>query len=274
MQGSKTGVSILDRIVREKLREIAELASHTEELEAGIASAPRVRDFRAAVSDGGRVALIAEVKRRSPGAGEIRPGLDPAQLARDYEVGGASAVSVLTDAKFFGGSLADLTSVRSRVDLPVLRKDFLLDERQLLEARGSGADAILLIVRLLDDGRLAALIRHAEVDLGMTALVEAHDGTEVDRALAAGAGVIGINNRDLSDFTTNIDVTLGLIDRVPSDVVLISESGISSPEQVQQLGAVGVDAILVGEALLRESTPADGARRLTGHRSEDRRVET
>jgi len=271
MQASDSQENILDRIVREKRREIEELAPRTGALEAAIPSAPHIRDFREALGRPGQVGLIAEVKRRSPGAGEIRPDLDPADLATEYEEGGASALSVLTDSTFFGGSIDDLTSVRDRVGIPILRKDFILDERQLLEARGAGADAILLIVRILDDARLASLLREAERELGMTALVEAHDAAEVDRALAAGARVLGINNRDLSTFTTDLEVTLGAVQRVPSDVVLVSESGISTPEQVLRLGAAGVDAILVGEALLRDATPGDGARRLSGHASASRR---
>jgi indole-3-glycerol phosphate synthase len=272
MQVSETGITILDTIVGEKRREIDALRGREAELERGAAEAPAVRDFRGALAQASTVALIAEVKRRSPGAGEIRPGLVPADLAADYESGGASALSVLTDARFFGGSNADLSAVRERVGLPVLRKDFILDERQLLEARAAGADAVLLIVRILDDARLGVLLEEARDRLGMTVLVEAHDADEVDRALAVGADVLGINNRDLSTFTTRLDVTLELVERVPPGVIVVSESGIIEPAEVDRLGAVGIDAILVGEALLRDSDPRTGATRLSGRPRSPRSV--
>jgi indole-3-glycerol phosphate synthase len=209
------------------------------------------------------VALIAEVKRRSPGAGEIRPGLDPIALASEYEAGGASALSVLTDQDYFGGRLDDLTTIRRSVTIPLLRKDFTLAPEQVWEARGGGADAILLIVRILDDGMLQELRLLAE-ELGMAALVEAHDAEEMDRALASGAKIIGINNRDLRTFTTRLETTLDLLVGIPESVVLVSESGIRTREDVERLGAAGIDAVLVGESLLREDEPGEKARELSG----------
>jgi indole-3-glycerol phosphate synthase len=203
------------------------------------------------------------VKRRSPGAGAIRPELDPLQLGRAYETAGAVALSVLTDGEYFGGSLDDLTAVRGAVSIPVLRKDFVLHPVQISEARGAGADAILLIVRILDDADLRDLRACAE-GLGMAALVEAHDEAELDRAVASGASLVGINNRDLGTFTTRIETTLDLLGRVPLGTAVVSESGIQRAEEVRRLGAAGVDAILVGEALLRAPDPGAAARGLVG----------
>ena len=217
----------------------------------------------------GPVSVIAEVKRRSPGAGPIRPDLEPARLASRYQAGGAAALSVLTDRDYFGGSLDDLRGARAAVDLPVLRKDFVIDPLQVLEARAAGSDAVLLIVRILDDARLAEMLGMAE-SLGMSALVEAHDSTELHRALKAGAQIVGINNRDLSTFTSRIDVTLELLPEVPDEVLVVSESGIRSGDDVARLGRVGVDAVLVGEWLLGHDDPADGVRELAAHTVEAR----
>jgi indole-3-glycerol phosphate synthase len=254
---------ILARIVETKLEEIARLQGHERELRDRAEGAPSPRSFMAALSRSDAVALIAEVKRRSPGAGEIRPGLDPLALAREYEVAGASALSILTDRDYFGGTLEDLARVREGVAIPLLRKDFTLAPEQIWEARGSGADAILLIVRILEDGPLQELRLLAE-ELGMTALVEVHDAQEMDRALASGAKVIGVNNRDLRTFTTRLETTLDLLASVPDPVVVVSESGIRSRGDVEGLGAAGIDAILVGEALLRETAPGEKARELSG----------
>jgi len=258
-----TRPDILARIVETKLGEIAELRGRTRELRDRAEGASTPRDFEGALSRSDTVALIAEVKRRSPGAGEIRPGLDPVALAREYERGGASALSILTDREYFGGSLDDLTSVREGVSIPLLRKDFTLAPEQVWEARGGGADAILLIVRILEDGPLQEL-RHLAEELGMTALVEVHDRQEMERALTSGAKVIGVNNRDLRTFTTRLETTLDLLAGVPDSVALVSESGIRSQGDVEGLGAAGIDAILVGESLLREVEPGAKARELSG----------
>lgn len=193
--------------------------------------------------------MIAEFKRRSPSAGEIGAG-DPAAVATAYGTGGAAAMSVLTDGPFFGGSLADLEAARAASSLPVLRKDFVLDELQVWEARSAGADAVLLIVRILEDARLTGLLDLSR-ELRMSALVEVHDEAELERALGAGAVVIGVNNRDLDTFRTELEVTLRLAPLVPAGRILVGESGIRDGADVDRLGDAGVDAVLVGEALMR-----------------------
>ncbi len=245
-----------------KRAEVAALRGRADALEEALDGAPPPRDFRGALGRPGSVCLVAECKRRSPGAGAIRPDLVPEELARAYAGAGASALSVLTDADFFGGSLEDLRAARS-AGLPVLRKDFTLDTLQLIEARGAGADAVLLIVRILDDETLSRL-HTAATALGMSVLVEAHDTAELERAVRIGADLIGINNRDLATFTTDLDTTLRLLADVPDDVVVVSESGIRSRRDVDRLGAAGVDAILVGEALLSAADPATAAAALVG----------
>jgi indole-3-glycerol phosphate synthase len=254
---------VLASIVETKRAEIAELWGRRRGLESALGGAPAARGFRDALASPDRVALIAECKRRSPGAGEIRPDLDPVALIRGYERAGARALSVLTDTEYFGGSLDDLRAVRGVTTLPVLRKDFTLDPMQILEARVAGADAVLLIVRILSDPELSAL--HSEaLSFGLEVLVEVHDEAELERALALGARLVGINNRDLSTFTTDLDTTVRLLDAVPDDVVLVSESGIRTPQDVARLGEAGVDAILVGETLLRSPDPEAAAHRLAG----------
>jgi indole-3-glycerol phosphate synthase len=259
---------ILQRIVETKRREVAALRPDAAELERSARSAPPTRSFEHALRSS-RVTVIAEVKRRSPGAGEIRPGLDPAALARDYEGGGAAAISVLTDHDYFGGSITDLRAVKDAVSVPVLRKDFVIDPLQVSEARAAGADAVLLIVRILDDARLAELIG-ATADHEMTALVEVHDGPELERAARAGASVIGINNRDLRTFTTDLSVTLGLLEKLPREAVVVSESGIRTREDIERLGTGGVDAVLVGESLLRAEEPGLALATLVGCRRRER----
>ena len=272
---SRAGGDVLDRIVATKREEATALRGRAAELRRACLDAPPVRDAAGALRSGGTVALIAEVKRRSPGAGAIRPDLDPVTVAQGYEEAGARALSVLTDGPWFGGSLADLTRVRERVGIPVLRKDFTLVEEQVLEARAGGADAILLIVRILDDARLRGLRELAE-SLGMSVLVEAHDAAELERALRSGARVVGINNRDLATFKTTLDTTFSLLSALPSDMVVVSESGIRTAADVERLGRAGVDAVLVGEALLREPDPGAAARALSGRprhpRSEERAI--
>lgn len=257
-QGSRPLPGILAAIADTKRLELERLAPRRAELERRAAAAPPPRDFADALGTGGSVSLIAECKRRSPGAGAIRPGLDPAGLARSYSGAGARALSVLTDGSYFGGSEDDLVAARAACALPVLRKDFTLDPLQVLEARAMGADAVLLIVRMLEDAPLRALLGLA-AELGMAALVETHDEAEVSRALEAGARLVGINNRDLATFTTELDTTLRLVDGIPGEVTVISESGIRTPADVAMLAAAGVDAVLVGETLLRAPDPAAAA---------------
>jgi len=254
---------VLASIVRTKQEEVARLRSRHGEFAEALGAAPSPRGFRAALAGGARVSLIAECKRRSPGAGEILPGLDPVALTRGYEQAGARALSVLTDQTYFGGTLSDLSDVRSHTGLPLLRKDFTIDPLQVVEARVAGADAVLLIVRILSDETLRLL--HAEArGLGLDVLVEVHDACELERAIAIGADLIGINNRDLSTFVTDLDTTVRLLAEVPPDVVLVSESGIRTVEDIERLGEAGVDAILVGEALLRAPDPNTVARAFAG----------
>lgn len=257
-QGHDSLPGILAEIVGTKCSEVAVLGGRATELEAAAEAAGPVRDFHAALARAGSVSLIAECKRRSPGAGEIRPGLDPARLTSSYERAGAAALSVLTDREYFGGSLADLAVVRGAADLPILRKDFTLDGLQVTEARAGGADAVLLIVRILDDPALKRLLDLTGA-LGMAALVEVHDAAELERALGVGAAIIGINNRDLATFTTDLGTTVRLLGQLPDDVVVVSESGIRNRDDVQKLGEAGVDAVLVGETLLKADDPGDAA---------------
>jgi indole-3-glycerol phosphate synthase len=255
--------NILDRIVAVKHAEVRALRGRASELRGQAANAPAPRGFAAALRRPGEVRLLAEVKRRSPSAGEIRPGADPEEVARAYQQGGAAALSVLTDRDFFGGELAFLARVRAAVDLPVLRKDFVVDALQLHEARAAGADAVLLIARILPDPLLAELHGTAR-ELGMDALVEVHDAEEMARAMAAGATLVGVNNRDLATFTTDLGLSERLAAGVPASVTLVAESGIRAAADVDRLGAAGFDAILVGESLMRQPDLAAAAAALVG----------
>lgn len=271
MQGSDPLPGILAEIVSTKLHELEKLRSRTKELEAAAAMLPPARDFQGVLSTPHLVALIAECKRMSPGAGQILPGLDPVTLTQSYEDAGAAALSVLTDVEYFAGSTEDLTAVKLATTIPTLRKDFTLDPLHILEARAAGADAVLLIVRILSDEVLRHLFFEAE-QLGMSVLVEIHDRSELHRAVELGAKVIGINNRDLATFQSDVRTTLELLDEVPDEVVVVSESGIRNTEDIQLLGDAGVDAILVGEALLRASDPKAAAVVMSSvARSEDAR---
>lgn len=207
------------------------------------------------------VALIAEYKRRSPSAGEIRPGAAVGDVVGCYERGGAAAISVLTERDHFEGSLEDLDEARDATPLPILRKDFTVDSYQLYEARAHGADAILLVVGALSPETLAELRAEARA-VGLDAIVEVHDEPELDAALAAGAEVIGVNNRNLSDFTVDLSRTAALFELIPRDRTVISESGIFTGRHVAELGALGVDAVLVGEALMRAPDAAAAATEL------------
>ena len=268
-QGPRASGDVLERILETKREEAAALRGQASSLRRACAEVPPPRDLEAALRGEGSVSLIAEVKRRSPGAGSIRPELDPAQLSRGYQAAGAAAISVLTDGPWFGGSLADLAAVRDEVSIPVLRKDFTLEDEQVLEARAGGADGVLLIVRILDDTRLRGLRELAE-SLGMTALVEVHGHAELTRALGSGARVVGINNRDLADFSTSLETTFALLPAIPEHCVIVSESGIQTPADVARLGSEGVHAVLVGEALLRHEDPAVPARELAGRPRRER----
>jgi indole-3-glycerol phosphate synthase len=245
-------MTILDRIVAGKPREIAAAKERVSEaeLERRAARMPPARDFRAALERGGDVQIIAEVKKASPSAGVLRADFDPEAIAQTYERHGAACVSVLTDGPSFQGSLSDLERVRAAVRLPLLRKDFLIDRYQLLEARVAGADAVLLIAEILDDNALSRLSREAK-ELGLQALVELYDGANLPRVLASGARLIGVNNRDLRTFVTRLEHTLELAAAMPPDVCLVSESGIRCRADLELLRAHGVRAVLVGETLMR-----------------------
>jgi indole-3-glycerol phosphate synthase len=244
-------VTILDKIVAAKRRELAEARARIPEmeLERQAARAPAVRDFRAALEQS-TIQIIAEVKKASPSAGLLRADFDAAAIARTYEQHGAAAISVLTDTEFFQGRLADLAAIRANVRVPILRKDFILDRYQLLEARAVGADAVLLIAEVLPGPELPRLLGQA-AELGLQALTELYDTGNVERVVASGARLIGINNRDLRTFVTRLEHTLELAERLPRDCCLVSESGIQTRADVLRLQAAGVRAVLVGETLMR-----------------------
>jgi len=256
---------ILDDITANTRAEIAERKRRVSlaQMCAWAECALPPRDFAGALVHE-RVALIAEVKRASPSRGALRSGLDPVQLARDYAAGGASAISVLTDGRFFGGSLADLAAVRASVGLPLLRKDFIVDEYQIYESRVHQADAVLLITRILSEPQLRDYLALTR-SLGLAALTEVHDEAELDRALTAGASIIGINNRNLADFTVSLETTERLAPRVPPDKIVVAESGIFTSSDVARVARAGVRAVLVGEALVRASDVKAKISELVGH---------
>lgn len=256
---------ILDQIIVWKRQEVAEVRRRIplETIEEAARSAPPCRDFAGALRRPG-ITLIAEFKRRSPSRGDILPDGDPAAVARVYHDAGAGALSVLTDARYFGGSMEDLACAREAVPLPCLRKEFIIDPVQVFEARAGGADAILLIVRVLDDRMLRTLLETAGA-IGLAALVETHSEEEVHRALDAGAQIIGINNRDLDTLSMDLETTMRLRPLVPGPVLLVSESGIRTREDVQRLEDGGVDAVLVGESILTSGDPGRKIRELLGY---------
>lgn len=255
---------ILDEILATTRRRVEErkAARRVAELDCIAAKQQPPRDFVAALSGTG-VSLIAEVKRASPSKGCLSLDLDAGATARTYQAAGAAAVSVLTEPEYFRGSLNDLEAVRAAVDLPVLQKDFILDVYQLWEARAGGADAVLLIAAALPMAELAKLL-HATHQLAMTALVEVHDGAELERVLELDPRVIGINNRDLKDFRVTLETTFKLKSKIPRDRIVVSESGIHTREDVKMLEEAGVHAILVGESLVISADPAAKIRELLG----------
>lgn len=250
---------ILQRIVAVKHQEIKAAQAHTS-LQAlqHRARAPReVRDFEAALRRriaAKQSAVIAEVKKASPSKGVLREDFSPADIARSYARHGATCLSVLTDVQFFQGSAAYLQAARLACDLPVLRKDFIVDEYQVFEARVMGADAILLIAACLEDSQMRSLEACAH-ELGLTVLVEVHDGDELERALRLSTSLLGINNRNLRTFEVSLDTTLDLLSRVPADKLLVTESGILRPDDVSRMRSHGVHAFLVGEAFMRAADP-------------------
>ena len=254
---------ILQKIVAVKHQEIAaalplrSLATVRAEAEARNRDLADVRDFVGALRrkiDAGQAGVIAEVKKASPSKGVLREHFVPAEIAASYARHGAACLSVLTDAPFFQGSAAYLQQARAACDLPVLRKDFMVDAYQVYEARAMGADCILLIAACLDDAQMADLEACAQ-ELGMAVLVEVHDGEELDRALKLRTPLVGINNRNLRTFEVTLDTTLGLLPRVPADRLLVTESGILSAADVQRMRAARVHAFLIGEAFMRQPDP-------------------
>ncbi len=242
---------ILDQIVADKRLEVARRKERVPlaEFRRRAEAAPEARNFPAALVRE-HIALIAEIKRASPSSGEIRAQANPLQIAKIYAENGADAISVLTDQKYFHGDLKSLKAARTACDVPLLCKDFIIDEYQIYESRALQADAILLIVRILDDARLASFRLLAE-SLGMAALVETHDERELERALASQAFIIGINNRNLDDFSIDLATTERLAPKVPSGCIKVSESGLRTRGDVERVACAGVDAVLVGEALMR-----------------------
>ena len=263
---------ILKRILARKREEIAERRTRTDDDALAELAAVRSADgdaprgFVAAMRstlDAGEAAVIAEIKKASPSKGVLRADFDPAAIARSYERGGAACLSVLTDADFFEGSEEALEEARAACSLPVIRKDFLIDPYQVVEARAIGADCVLLIAAALDDDAMAGLYRQA-VELGMDVLVEVHDAAELERALVLGPMLLGINNRDLRTFDVTLDTTLGLLERVPEETVLVTESGILERADVERMRAADVHAFLVGEAFMRAAEPGEALRALFG----------
>lgn len=264
--GVRASGGILDKIVRAKVERLDEAKRRTpiEEMArdaARRAASRAVKSMTAALRSKNRVNIIAEIKRRSPSKGIIRADFDPEWIAERYAASGAAAISVLTEEDFFEGSLEHLGAVRSGVELPLLRKDFVFDEYQIHEALKAGADAVLLIVAILEDVLLARLIARAR-ELGLDALVEVHSADEMRRALGAGASIIGINNRDLTTFNVDLKTSIELARLAPQDAILVSESGINTGDDIQRLREAGFNAFLVGEHLMRADDPGEALQRL------------
>ena len=241
----------LEEILEVKRQEIEQLRPRAAELDRQARARKDFRDFRSALTQTAeKLAVIAEIKKASPSAGVIVDAFEPVELAKNYERAGANAISVLTDSKFFHGSLEHLRNVRNAVSLPLLRKDFIWDRAQIAESAANGADAILLIVAALTQDQLVRLLKGAK-EFRLDALVEVHSVDELQRALEAGAEIVGINNRNLATFDVDLTVTEKLCREVPDEIVLVSESGIKTPQDIARMKACGVDAVLVGEALMR-----------------------
>jgi indole-3-glycerol phosphate synthase len=255
-------MTVLGDILTVTRQRVQRLASARPDLERAAVAAPSAPSWTDAFR-GNTVAVIAEVKRRSPSAGSIAPALQPGRLARSYANGGAAAISVLTDGPHFGGDIDDLTTVRHAVPLPVLRKDFLIDPVQLFESRAAGASAVLLIVRALAPGQLKDLSDLA-VELGLGRLVEVHTVTELDRAVALEPEAIGVNSRDLDTFRVTLDAVPPLVAAVPAEIIAVAESGISGRDQVTRIAAAGADAVLVGTAVAGAADPAGAVADLCG----------
>jgi indole-3-glycerol phosphate synthase len=253
--------TILEEIMQAKVREV--LGAMTKfpavAMESALDRAPAVRSFKRAL--GRSPAVIAEIKKASPSAGLICKDFDPEKIAREYQISGAAAISVITEVQHFQGGLEILASLRWSVKIPLLRKDFIVDPYQILEARHAGADAVLLIAALLDSSSLKNLRSEAE-RYGMDALVEVHTESELQKALDSGAGIIGVNNRDLRTFDVSLDTALRLAPLIPAHVVAVAESGIRTSEDVHKLVHAGYRGLLVGEQLMRSPSPGDALKKL------------
>lgn len=264
-------MNFLSTIIDQKRRrvETAKLSVASEALQLmarGARDKAAPHGLLAALRDESKINIIAEFKRKSPSKGEIRRDADPSIIARDYEAAGACAVSVLTEEDYFDGSLDDLRAVRQAISLPILRKDFIFEAYQVYESAAAGADAILLIVAALDDELLNHLLRIAEDDLSMDALVEVHTKAEMERAVNSGAKLIGVNNRDLGTFEVSLETSAQLASMGGDDALLISESGIGSAEDIQRLHNLGYRGFLIGESLMRAADPGDALKRFTQRR--------
>lgn len=257
--------NVLDKIVRQTRADLErrKVAIPLRDVQRGADRATPPRNFLDAIASDPHVSLIAEVKKASPSKGVIRQDFHPTEIAQQYAANGATCISVLTDEPFFQGSLEYLKRIRREVDLPLLRKDFVLDAYQVWEARAAGADAVLLIAECLDDCMLRSL-HNQIVELGMTPLVEFYEPSNCARVLDAGAQLIGVNNRDLKTFTTDLQHTVEMRSRIPDDHLLVGESGIRTHQDVQLLGSHGVDAILVGESLIAQDDIGLAVRKLLG----------
>ncbi len=256
-------MSILDRIVATTLRDLAARKDRVslDELERAANDASPPRNFLDAIRNSEDVALIAEVKKASPSKGTIREDFDPIQIATCYAENGATCISVLTDVPFFQGSLEYLAAVRRHVDLPLLRKDFVVDPYQVVEARAAGADAVLLIAECLPGAKLNELLDCVQC-FGLTALVELYEPANLDRVVASGAPLIGINNRNLATFEVDLEHTIRLAHEIPDDRCVVAESGIATAQDVRRLREAGVDAMLVGESLMRKQDVGQAVREL------------
>jgi indole-3-glycerol phosphate synthase len=254
---------ILDEILDETKRTVgySRFRVPLADLEKQAAAVGDARSLGRALRSGNGITCIAEFKRRSPSRGWIHRDADPVAVAATYQAAGAAAVSVLTDTPFFGGSLEDLRKVRATVRLPILRKDFIIDPYQIVEARAAGADAVLLIVAALRDRDLRELLSETEL-WGMQALVETHDADEIGRAVEAGARIIGINHRDLRTFEMNMDLAVAMRPKIPEDRIVVAESGIHTADDVSRMRKAGIDAVLVGESLMRSDDPGVALRGL------------
>ncbi|HXY95183.1 MAG TPA: indole-3-glycerol phosphate synthase TrpC [Acidimicrobiia bacterium] len=258
-------MSVLDDILVSKRNEVTML--HRPEvrdlLRSEALAAPATRDFAGALRTGtGTIAVLAEIKRRSPSKGDLAPDLDPGATAAAYAAGGAAGLSVLTDGPYFGGSVHDLHAARAACTLPVLRKDFVIDEDQVFETRALGADAMLLIVAAVPDDTVLSDLHALAVDLGLAVLVEVHDAAELDRALAVGARVVGVNARDLGTFAEDLGTGERLVATIPTDVLAVAESAIRCRDDAARMGEAGFDAVLVGEMLVKSPDPTSLVRDL------------